>query len=1260
MKRFFLITALSFLSAIIFAQTDATAELDFVADGITFTIIDPVAKTCATKSGSSSYSYESGSPKLITTFGNSYTGDLNLPTTVTNTIDGVSTSYTVVAIGEYAFNQLRSIDIPESVTEIGTAAFSSSASLTSVRMGNGVTSVGKNAFAACPGLSEVTLSNSLSAIPSRMFANCTALKNVLIPASVTSIGEYAFSGSGITELFIPPSVSQISNNAFSSCHSLASLQLPEGLQTIPAYAFSYCNSLPVVTIPASVTSIGESAFGGCTLLKEVTSLSKSLPAISPNSFGDASFAGKLMVYNTAISAYKKSPIWGKFTSIEPIYVAPTGITIDKTSVAINLGFSQQLKATLVPDDALGEIKWEATSTPENAVSVTETGKVLAQRIGQATVTATCNGFSANCQVTVWPNSSESVTISPLGSPLYVGDAAQLSAVVIPSTIISPVTWASSNEGVASVDPSTGQLKAIAPGGTLITATCEGVVGKLSVTVNPIAASSVTLDKSTVVLKAGQTATISATVSPANTTYPEVAWETSDPNVALVSGGVVTATGVGSCIIRASCGEAIANCEITVEATLPESISLSETALSLKPGQKGSLIATVMPETTTDKTIYFYSSNPNVVSVSTDGLVTALSIGNAVITASCGDVSTTCNVTVEPVKATEIVLNFTSLNLMVNQVSQLVAMLAEDVTDKTIIWTSSDRNVATVEDGLVTAIGVGTAEISAANGDVSATCLVSVSPIPVESISLNLSELTLEAGNSSSLSLTISPANATDPAVAWDSSNPGVATVAEGMVTAVAPGTAIITASCQTFTASCLVSVVQHANELTLNYTQLTLELGDSEDIIATVSPASTTDPVIWTSSDPAIVSVDEYGIVSALAVGQATITAACGQLSASCVVTITPVAVEKISLNASDITLNISESFALTTQIYPENASINNVVWKSSDPAVATVTESGVVKAVSAGVTTVTASIDNISAVCKITVLKPDPKAVVVNYSQLTLHATETFQLSATLGGESGNYKFSWNSSDSSVASVDANGNVTALKPGVATITVSYEGESATCEVTVETTLASIVVLNMSDLNLKPGETYSLVASVYPVYTTDQSLIWTSSNSSVASVDQNGLVTAIGGGTAAITVYCGDVFSQCIVTVASSSSDENPDNNGGNGSGNNGSGDNGSGDNGSGDNGSGDNGSGDNGSGDNGSGDNGSGDDGSGDNGSGDNGSGDDGDGIEEIIVDNSVYHVFTINGHKVMTTKDKNQLNTLSSGLYIINGQKVMVQTGK
>ena len=326
-----------------------------------------------------------------------------------------------------------------------------------------------------------------------------------------------------------------------------------------------------------------------------------------------------------------------------------------------------------------------------------------------------------------------------------------------------------------------------------------------------------------------------------------------------------------------------------------SVSLSKSSLSLIVGETETLTATVKPDDATDKTVEWTSSNSNIAKVDAAGKVTAVKEGTATITALAGSITATCSVTVrdKEIPVSSITLNKTTLSLEKNKTETLVATVSPDnAADKTVTWSTSDKSVATVSDGTVTAKKSGTATITARAGDKTATCTVTVTT-PVTSITLNKASISLVEEQYATLTAMVSPNDADDKTVSWTSSSIAIATVDNnGKVTAVKEGAATITAQAGGKTATCTVTVqkkVIPVTSITLNKTALSLIKDQTETLIATVKPDDATDKTVnWSSSDASIASVDANGKVTGVKEGTVTITAKASDKEATCQVTVKP------------------------------------------------------------------------------------------------------------------------------------------------------------------------------------------------------------------------------------------------------------------------------------------------------------------------------------------------------------------------------------
>lgn len=407
----------------------------------------------------------------------------------------------------------------------------------------------------------------------------------------------------------------------------------------------------------------------------------------------------------------------------------------------------------------------------------------------------------------------------------------------------------------------------------------------------------------------------------------------------------------------------------------ESVSINQSSVELEIGKTLQLNATVSPSTATRKDITWSSSKSSVASVSSSGLVTAVSEGTTKITATADGKKGECTVTVFKgfVAVSEVKLGKTEVTLYVGEEETLTAsVLPDNATDKTITWTSSDKSIASVESGKVKAVKKGEATITAKAGDKTAEAKIVVLA-PVSGITLNKNRLDLIIGETETLTATITPADA-DPKepITWTTSDETIATVDGGKVTAVKEGEATVTATSDGKSATCIVKVDYiHVSEISLDITEKTLYVGETLNLTATVSPENSTYKTVeWTSSDKSVATVDAEGKVNAIGKGTTTITAKADGKEATCKLTVLA-PVKGVSISKTALSLLVGESATLTATLIPADATPREeLTWSSSAPEVATV-EGGVVKAQTEGTATITATVEGFTAGCVVSVSKP-------------------------------------------------------------------------------------------------------------------------------------------------------------------------------------------------------------------------------------------------------------------------------------------------
>lgn len=335
------------------------------------------------------------------------------------------------------------------------------------------------------------------------------------------------------------------------------------------------------------------------------------------------------------------------------------------------------------------------------------------------------------------------------------------------------------------------------------------------------------------------------------------------------------------------------------------ITVNPTSAELTEGESVTITATVAPSDATNKNVQWSSSNPDI-QVSNGTVTTSfkpgaattsvggrLVLGKGTITATTedGGKTATCEITVfaKTIAVTSISMSTDELFLEKGQSFKLEAtVLPDNASEKTVQWTSSDTSIATVDqNGTVNAIAAGKTTVMASAGGVSASCAVTVVFIPVSSIYLDQNSVTLEIGETVTLTATVSPKEATDKTVRWTSSDESVATVDQsGQVTAVNSGSATIKAVAGDYAASCAVKVIVPVASITLNKTELTLLVGDTAQLEASILPENATDKTtVWDSSNPNVATVDD-GRITAVSFGIAVITAQAGYHLDNCVVTV--------------------------------------------------------------------------------------------------------------------------------------------------------------------------------------------------------------------------------------------------------------------------------------------------------------------------------------------------------------------------------------
>lgn len=590
--------------------------------------------------------------------------------------------------------------------------------------------------------------------------------------------------------------------------------------------------------------------------------------------------------------------------------------------------------------------------------------------------------------------------------------------------------------------------------------------------------------------------------------------------------------------------------------------------SVGVGGTVTLTPTVLPAIHTEA-VDWESDATGVATVNSAGVVTGVAAGTAHITAKAHDNPSTiydvCTVTVTAaVPVTGVSLNKTSTTLLLGGTETLTAAVAPlDATNKNVTWTSADGTKVSVENGVITALaltGVSPVNITVTteDGGFSATCAVTVNPVPVASVSLDKTSATLVAGKTLTLSETVLPDNATDKSVTWESDDTDVATVTDaGFVTAVAAGTATITVKSvadPTKKAECTITVTDGSIDLRTTgaitfgdpftgeeigsggYKTQNCELNGSDGNTYTWaeingyfndggwqirnSTGKVTSPVIKS----------EYGFTISTTKKTNNVTISDGTTSSQNSLTTTktsttitivgdggyavftkititplkaPVATDVVITGPGELAIGAEGTFAYTATT--EEA--NTASWTSATPSVITITDAstGEYTAAGRGTSKITltltpddaATYDAVTAQSTITVTAP----VVVTASDVAMtygDAAKAIGATTSAGYEG---TLTYTSGNTSIATVDASGNVTAVAVGTTTITISAPADAENYYTAGEDVVIDVTVSapagGTTAKTTTPATVVSqtLLSSSLPANWTGDGAIWSGSNS---------------------------------------------------------------------------------------------------------------------------------------------------------------------
>src|SRR5207249_1403049 len=449
------------------------------------------------------------------------------------------------------------------------------------------------------------------------------------------------------------------------------------------------------------------------------------------------------------------------------------------------------------------------------------------------------------------------------------------------------------------------------------------------------------------------------------------------------GGTISSSGLygagsvpGGYVVTAAANGITGTAILAVSDLSVASVAVSPAAATISVGsaqQLGAVVKDANGNVLTGRTVTWTASRTTIATASASGLVTGVAVGSATITATSEGQSGTASVTVAIVPVASVTVSPTAANMYVGGTVQLTAILKDAagsmLSGRVISWTSSNVAIATVSAaGLVTGGAVGAVTITATSEGQSGTAAVTVSSVPVASVTVSPATANVFAGATTQLSATLKDAAGnvlTGRAVAWTSSNTAIATVsAAGLVTGVAAGSAMITATSegQSGTASVTVANVPVAS-VTVSPTAPNMYAGGTVQLTATLKDASgnvlSGRALTWTTGNGAVGTVSASGLVTGVAVGAVTITATSEGQAGTAAVTVSTVPVASVVVNPATATVVVGATTQLSAVTKDAAGSVLSgrvISWTSSNTAIATVSAAGLVMGVAAGSATITAT----------------------------------------------------------------------------------------------------------------------------------------------------------------------------------------------------------------------------------------------------------------------------------------------------------------
>lgn len=860
----------------------------------------------------------------------------------------------------------------------------------------------------------------------------------------------------------------------------------------------------------------------------------------------------------------------------------TQISITPSPLSLAAGSGRRLQATATftdgtQQDVSATAQW-SSDTPGVAV-VDATGGVSTTTQGSANVSAALMGVTGQITVTVTPAELTGITITPGNPSLAKGTNQQLTATGVftdmsTQDLTNSATWSVVDTGIANVTPS-GLLTGAAEGSTQVGAQFQGVQGQTSLTVTPAVVTSVVVTPGAPSLPAGTSVQLTATANFSDGSQQDVTstatWLSSQAGVATVTPvGLVAGATPGQSTVTATFSGQQGQSTVDVTPAVVTGLTIAPTTPSLALGTSVQFTATATfsDSSTQDVTnqAAWLSSVPGVASVNPQGLAASVSQGQTNVQATFMGQSDNTLLSVTPAVITrvDVTPGTPSVANGLTQQFTAVATFSDNSTQNitnSASWSSSAPAVATINPaGLSTTLSTGQTVVTAQSAGVMGTATLQVTPAIATALAITPNSPSTPAGTTVQFTATASFSDGSSQNVtnlaSWTSSQVSVAGInTQGLASTSLLGTTNIQASFMGQSDSTTLNVTAATvARVDVTPTNPSIPDGTTQQFTATAtftdnSTQDVTSTAMWTSSLVGVATVNGTGLATGQSAGGSTITAAFGGQQGSTSLTVTAAVITSISVTPNNPTINDFQTQQFTATGTFSDASTqdvtNSATWSSTATGVATVNTAGLATGVSAGSTTIQASIGAVSGNTTLTVTPSvTVQSVAVTPNNPTINDSSNQQFTATatlsdLSTQDVTNSASWSSSAPAVASVSTTGLATGVSAGSATIQATFSGVSGMTTLTVTPTVTvQSIALTPTQAKSAPGTSrqYRAIATFSDTSTQDvtSTASWSSNNTDV-TVSASGLATVSSSATrqttATITATFGGVNSTAALSI---------------------------------------------------------------------------------------------------------------------------------